>query len=103
MEQVALYKDFRIRAYQDWSGQWLAEAKRPFDANPEYIATPFPHPTPEAAVDLVKQLIDGGGTQGSPQTKPSNEDNSGSAMLDALRTEFPVHVFDRQLNVPRKR
>ena len=99
MEQVALYKDFRIRAYQDWSGQWLAEAKRPFDANPEYIATPFPHPTPEAAVDLVKQLIDGGGTQGSP----SNEDNSGSAMLDALRTEFPVHVFDRQLNVPRKR
>jgi hypothetical protein len=29
MEQIALYKDFRIRAYQDWSGQWLAEAKRP--------------------------------------------------------------------------
>ena len=100
MEQIALYKDFRIRAYQDWSGQWLAEAKRPFDANPEYIATPFPHPTPEAAVDLVKQLIDGEGTQGSPQTKPSNEDNSGSAMLAALRAEFPAHIFD---NVPRKR
>jgi hypothetical protein len=100
MEQIALYKDFRIRAYQDWSGQWLAEAKRPFDANSKYIATPFPYPTPEAAVDLVKQLIDGEGIQGSPQTKPSNEDNSGSAMLAALRAEFPAHIFD---NVPRKR
>jgi hypothetical protein len=100
MEQIALYKDFRIRAYQDWAGQWLAEAKRPFDASPEYIATPFPHPTLEAAVDLVKQLIDGEGTQGSPQTKPSTEDNSGSAMLAALRTEFPAHTFDK---VPRKR
>jgi hypothetical protein len=101
MEHIALYKDFRIRAYQDWAGQWLAEAKRPFDANPEYIATPFPHPTPEAAVDLVRQLIDGEGPQqGGPQTKPSNEDNSGSAMLAALRAEFPAHVFD---NAPRKR
>ena len=100
MEQVALYKDFRIRAYQDWSGQWLAEAKRPFDANPEYIATPFPHPTPEAAVDLVKQLIDSEGAQDNPQKKPSNEDSSGAAMLAALRAEFPAHIFD---NVPRKR
>ena len=100
MEQIALYKDFRIRAYEDWSGQWLAEAKRPFDANPEYIATPLPHPTPEAAVDLVKQLIDGERTQGSPQTKPSNEDNSGSAMLAALRAEFPEYNFG---NVRRKR
>ena len=98
MDQMELYKGFRIRAYQDWSGQWLAEAKRPFDANPEYIATPSGHPTPEAAVDLVMQLIDSEGTQGSPQTKPSNEDNSGSAMLDALRAEFPAHIF-----VPRKR
>ena len=86
MEQIALYKDFRIRAYQDWSGQWLAEAKRPFDRNPEYIATPFPHPTAEAAVDLVKQLIDGEGTR--PQPKPDNEDNSGEAMLAALKAEF---------------
>jgi hypothetical protein len=98
MEQIALYKDFRIRAYQDWSGQWLAEAKRPFDANPEYIATPSGQPTPEAAVDLVKQLIDSESAQDSFQTKPSNEDNSGSAMLDALRAEFPAHIF-----VPRKR
>jgi hypothetical protein len=98
MEQIALYKDFRIRAYQDWSGQWLAEAKRPFEANPDYIATPFPHPTPEAAVDLVKQLIDREGTEGGSQTKPSKEDNSGEAMLEALRAEFPAHIF-----VPRKR
>ena len=100
MEQIALYKDFRIRVYQDWSGQWLAETKKPFDTNPEYIATPSGHPTPEAAVDFVMQLIDSEGTQGSPQTKPSNEDNSGSAMLDALRAEFPAHIFG---NVPRKR
>jgi hypothetical protein len=93
MEQIALYKDFRIRAYQDWSGQWLAEAKRPFDANPEYIATPSGHPTPEAAVDLVMQLIDSEGTQGSPQTKPSNEDNSGEAMMDALRAIWPAHAL----------
>jgi hypothetical protein len=76
----------------------LAEAKRPFDINPEYIATPLPHPTLEAAIDLVKQLIDSEGAQDSPQTKPSNEDNSGSAMLDALRAEFPAHTF-----IPRKR
>ncbi len=35
MEQIALYKDFRIRAYENWSGQWFAEAKKRFDANPE--------------------------------------------------------------------
>jgi hypothetical protein len=98
MEQIALYKDFRIRAYQDWTGQWLAEAKKPFDVNPEYIATPVPHPTPEGAVDLVKQLIDSEDSQSRPQTKPGNEDNSGEAMLAALRAEFPAHTF-----VPRKR
>jgi hypothetical protein len=27
MEQIELYKDFRIRAYEDWSGQWLAESR----------------------------------------------------------------------------
>lgn len=85
MEKIALYKEFRIRAYQDWSEGWLAEAKKPFDANPEYIATPFPHPTPEAAIDLVRQLIDSPSTQASPQTKPSNKDNSGQAMLAEIR------------------
>jgi len=58
MERIELYKDFRIRAYEDWSGQWLAEAKKPFDANAVYIATPFGHPTSEAAIALIKQLID---------------------------------------------
>ena len=58
MERIELYKDFRIRAYEDWSGQWLAEAKKPFDANAEYIATPFGHPTSEAAIALIKRLID---------------------------------------------
>ena len=58
MERFELYKDFRIRAYEDWSGQWLAEAKKPFDINAEYIATPFSHPTPQAAIDFIKQMID---------------------------------------------
>ena len=58
MEQIALYKDFRIRAYEDWSGQWLAEAKKPFDTDAEYIATPSGHPTPQAAIAFMKQMID---------------------------------------------
>ena len=29
MDQIALYKGFRIRAYEEWSGLWLAETKRP--------------------------------------------------------------------------
>jgi hypothetical protein len=28
MDQIVLYKGFRIGAYEDWSGQWLAEAKK---------------------------------------------------------------------------
>jgi hypothetical protein len=43
MDQIELYKGFRIRAYEDWSGQWLAEAKTPFDTDAEYIATPSGH------------------------------------------------------------
>jgi hypothetical protein len=58
MERLELYKDFRIRAYEDWSGLWLAEAKKPLETNAEYIATPFGHPTPEAAIALIKQMID---------------------------------------------
>jgi hypothetical protein len=58
MERIELYKEFRIRAYEDWPGQWLAEAKKPFDTHPEYIATPFGHPTPEAAIALIKRMID---------------------------------------------
>jgi hypothetical protein len=62
MERLELYKDFRIRAYEDWSGLWLAEAKKPFDTDAEYIATPFAHPTPEAAIALIKQMIDSSST-----------------------------------------
>jgi hypothetical protein len=103
MDRMELYNGFRIRAYQDWSGLWLAETKKPLrrrpgagdhdDTDAEYIATPSGHPTPEAAVDLVMQLIDSEGTQGSPQTKPSNEDNSGEAMMDALRAIWPAHAL----------
>jgi len=68
MEQIALYKGFRIRVYEDWSGLWLAETKKPFarrpgagdheDTDAEYIATPSGHPTPEAAINFIKQMID---------------------------------------------
>ena len=63
MDQIALYKGFRIRAYEDWSGLWLAETKRPVprrldagdheDTDAEYIATPSAHPTPEAAIAFI--------------------------------------------------
>ena len=51
MDQIVLYKGFRIRAYEDWSGQWLAEAKKPFDTDAEYIATPSGH---QAAITFIK-------------------------------------------------
>jgi hypothetical protein len=72
MEQMVLYRGFRIRAYQEWSGLWLAETKKPLvrrpgvgdhtDTDSEYLATPSGHPTPEAAVDVIKQMIDGPST-----------------------------------------
>ncbi len=62
MERIELYKDFRIRAYEDWSGEWLAEAKKPFAADAQYIATPFGHPTSESAIALIKQMIDSSST-----------------------------------------
>jgi hypothetical protein len=73
MDQIVLYKGFRIRAYEEWSGLWLAETKKRFgrrpgapdqhDTDAEYIATPSGHPTPEAAIDFIKQMID------SPSTR----------------------------------
>ena len=57
MERLEPYKGFQIRAYEDWSGLWLAETKKPLgrrpgagdhdDTDAEYIATPSGHPTPE--------------------------------------------------------
>jgi hypothetical protein len=68
MERMELYNGFRIRAYQDWSGLWLAETKKPLgrrpgagdhdDTDAEYIATPSSHPTAEAAIAFIKQMID---------------------------------------------
>jgi hypothetical protein len=68
MDRIVLYKGFRIRAYEEWSGLWLAETKKPVERRPgagdhddtdaEYIATPSGHPTPEAAIDFIKQMID---------------------------------------------
>jgi len=48
-----------MRAYQDWQGQWSAEARRPMTGiDTDWIATPSGHPTPEAAIDIIKQMID---------------------------------------------
>jgi hypothetical protein len=71
MDRMVLYKGFRIRAYEDWSGLWLAETKKPIprrpgadhlDTDAEYIATPSGHATAEAAIDFIKQMIDGPST-----------------------------------------
>ena len=56
MERLEVYKGFRLRAYDDWWGQWFAEARKFPDA--EWIATPTGHPTPEAAIDFIKHMID---------------------------------------------
>ena len=59
MERLDLYKGFRLRAYEDWWGQWFAEARKSvIDADTYSIATPSGHPTPEAAIDFIKQIID---------------------------------------------
>jgi hypothetical protein len=60
MERLEPYKGFQIRAYEDWSGQWLAEARKAGINRPEadWIATPSGHPTPEAAINFIKQTID---------------------------------------------
>ena len=68
MDRMVLYKGFRIRAYEEWSGLWLAETKKPIPRRPgtpdhddidaEYIATPSGHPTAEAAINFIKQMID---------------------------------------------
>ena len=60
MDRLEPYKRFQIRAYEDWSGRWLAEARNPSINRPDadYIATPSGHPTPEAAINLIKQMID---------------------------------------------
>jgi hypothetical protein len=56
MERLELYKGFRLRAYEDWSGQWLAEGRK-FPST-DWIATPSGHPTADAAIAFVKQMID---------------------------------------------
>ena len=60
MDRLEPYKRFQSRAYQEWSGQWLAEARNPSINHPDadYIATPSGHPTPEAAINFIKQMID---------------------------------------------
>jgi hypothetical protein len=60
MDQMELYKGFRIRAYQEWRGQWFAEARKHSMYTPEadWIATPSGHPTAQAAIAIIKQMID---------------------------------------------
>jgi pyridoxine/pyridoxamine 5'-phosphate oxidase len=60
MEQMELYKGYRIRAYQEWRGQWFAEARNSTINRPEtdYLATSSGHATPAAAIAVIKQMID---------------------------------------------
>jgi hypothetical protein len=58
-DQSEPYKGFQIRAYQDWQGQWSAEARRPTTGiDTDWVATPSGHPTPKAAIAFIKQMID---------------------------------------------
>ena len=53
------YKGFQIRAFQEWSGQWLAEARKPvMGIETDWISTPSGHPTPESAIAFIKQMIE---------------------------------------------
>jgi hypothetical protein len=53
MDQIELHKGFRICAYEERPGRWLAEARKAvIDSDADRIATPSGHPTPEAAIDL---------------------------------------------------
>jgi hypothetical protein len=61
MERLELYKGFRLRAYEDWWGQWFAEARKFSDT--DWIATPSGHSAPEAAITFLKQMIDSPSTQ----------------------------------------
>jgi hypothetical protein len=42
MDQIVLYKGFRIRAYQEWSGLWLAETNKPVRRRPGAAITTTP-------------------------------------------------------------
>ena len=57
MERLELYKGFRIRAYEDWSGRWLAEARKPAVIDPvdtDWITTPSGHLTANSAPENVE-------------------------------------------------
>jgi hypothetical protein len=54
MERMELYKSFRVRAYQDWSGQWLAETKKPVPRRPGASD----HDDTDAEYIVIKQMID---------------------------------------------
>ena len=47
MDQIELHKGFRICAYEERPGRWLAEARKAvIDSDADWIATPSGHPTP---------------------------------------------------------
>jgi hypothetical protein len=73
MEQIELYKGFRIRAHEERPGRWLAEARKAgIDSDADWIATPSGHPTPEAAIDFIKQMINSPSTRIAPQLTPDS-------------------------------
>ena len=61
MDRMVLYKGFRIRAYEEWSGLWLAEAKKPLIGGraPAITPTLMPSisPRPRATLRQKPQLM----------------------------------------------
>jgi len=59
MDKIERYRGFRIRAFEERPGRWLAEARKtPINIDSVWITTPSGHLTPEAAIDVIKQIID---------------------------------------------
>jgi hypothetical protein len=73
MDKTEVYKVFRIRAYEDQPGRWLAEARKtdgskididlPGIGLTDSIATPATHLTAQSAIEFIKQMVD------SPSTR----------------------------------
>ncbi len=71
MDRVEIYKGYEIRAYEREPGRWLAKIRKadgsmleiplPDGGTRESITTSAATMTAEAAINLAKQAIDGGG------------------------------------------
>jgi hypothetical protein len=73
MDKIEVYKAFRIRAFEDQPGRWLASARKtdgskididlPGIGLIDSITTPGAHLTAQSAIEFMKQMVD------SPSTR----------------------------------